>query len=282
MQAPRILVVEDERIVALSLCEKLTALGYRPAKPVASGKAALQAIEDERPDLILMDINLEGPLDGVETVARIPGGLPNTGHIPYHYSEDAIVKRASATNPSGYLLSRSLGSRIACDVTYHSGAASRGDGLSRGRGTHARRAENGDHRPTHAGGVAHDFNNSLMDHSRQTGGTGRTYADQPEQTELIRTVFQSAMRCEKLTGQLLSFSQRQPHSPIHISLADFISGMTSGFLHTLGEATQIQSLVPPVLWRIKADPDELERALLNLVEKRTRGYAEQRRDGFSW
>ena len=104
MTAPLILVVEDERIVALHLRQKLTSLGYDAPLAVATGRAALRAIAESRPDLVLMDIHLEGDLDGIETTALIPADQ----HVPViyltAYSEDATLKRASATNSHGYLL----------------------------------------------------------------------------------------------------------------------------------------------------------------------------------
>ena len=71
MTAPRILVVEDECIVALHLRQQLLMLGYDVPATVASGDQALREVEAAPPDLVLMDINLEGALDGIDTAARI-------------------------------------------------------------------------------------------------------------------------------------------------------------------------------------------------------------------
>src|SRR3954452_9753557 len=104
MTVPRILVVEDERIVALHLRQQLMKLGYEVPAAAASGDQALREIETVRPDLVLMDINIKGELDGIATASRIP----RDRHIPViyltAYSEDATLVRASATNPYGYLL----------------------------------------------------------------------------------------------------------------------------------------------------------------------------------
>ncbi len=104
MAPARILVVEDERIIALHLRQQLTSLGYDVPIVVTSGDQALRRIEEAPPDLVLMDINLGGQMDGIATAAAIPPGY----HIPViyltAYSGDAIVDRAAATNPYGYLL----------------------------------------------------------------------------------------------------------------------------------------------------------------------------------
>ena len=104
MTAPRILVVEDERIIALHLRQQLAALGYDVPNAVSTGDHALRKIEEAPPDLVLMDINLKGRLDGIATAAAIPPDY----HIPVIYltadSGDATLRRATATNPYGYLL----------------------------------------------------------------------------------------------------------------------------------------------------------------------------------
>jgi CheY-like chemotaxis protein len=81
MTAPRILVVEDERIIALHLRQQLTALGYHAPYAVATGDQALCKIEQAPPDLVLMDINLKGRMDGIATAAAIPPEY----HIPVIY-----------------------------------------------------------------------------------------------------------------------------------------------------------------------------------------------------
>jgi diguanylate cyclase (GGDEF)-like protein len=101
---PRVLIVEDERIVALHLRQRLSALGYKVSAAVASGTQALHEIREKRPDVILMDINLEGELDGIETTRLIPPEL----HIPViyltAYSEETTLERARGTLAYGYLL----------------------------------------------------------------------------------------------------------------------------------------------------------------------------------
>lgn len=71
MSAPErglgVLVVEDERIISLALCALLRGLGHRVLACVPSGERALEEVERQRPDLVLMDIHLEGALDGIAT-----------------------------------------------------------------------------------------------------------------------------------------------------------------------------------------------------------------------
>lgn len=104
MATTRIMVVEDERIVALHLCHQLVELGYEVVGTVASGKQALEKISEQRPDVVLMDIHIEGELDGIETAASIPAELQIPVIYLTAYSEEATLARARTTKPYGYLV----------------------------------------------------------------------------------------------------------------------------------------------------------------------------------
>ncbi len=71
MSGERILLVEDERITAMAERELLESLGYRVTATAATGEEAVRKAAEERPDLILMDISLQGKMDGIEAAATI-------------------------------------------------------------------------------------------------------------------------------------------------------------------------------------------------------------------
>lgn len=105
LRPARILVVEDERIVAMSLRKQLQSLGYEVVGQVPSGEAAVEKAGELRPDLVLMDIRLEGAaMDGVEAAAAIRRRF----HLPVvfltAYSNRDILERAKLTEPFGYIL----------------------------------------------------------------------------------------------------------------------------------------------------------------------------------
>jgi len=104
MAAPKIMIVEDEGIVGLELADSLERMGYEVAPVVPTGDEALRAVAALRPDLILMDIRLSGPLDGIETARRIRDRY----RIPVIYltahSDEATIQRAKLSESFGYLL----------------------------------------------------------------------------------------------------------------------------------------------------------------------------------
>jgi PAS domain S-box-containing protein len=104
VQAARILVVEDERIVARSLRKQLTTLGYEVVDCVASGEEAIEQAGALRPDLVLMDISLDGPMDGVEAAVTIREQFRLPVVYLTAFSNKEIVARAKITEPFGFIL----------------------------------------------------------------------------------------------------------------------------------------------------------------------------------
>src|SRR5262245_27584960 len=104
MPAPGIMVVEDERITALALCKTLSRLGYAVAGSHSSGETALQHIVDRPPDLVLMDIHLEGTIDGIETASRIPSNLMVPVVYLSAFADGPVLERVRATKPYGYVV----------------------------------------------------------------------------------------------------------------------------------------------------------------------------------
>ncbi|MVM33754.1 response regulator [Spirosoma sp. HMF4905] len=66
----KILVVEDEMLIGAKISMLLTNLGYEVAGILPRGEEAIVHVEENRPDIILLDINLKGKMDGIETASR--------------------------------------------------------------------------------------------------------------------------------------------------------------------------------------------------------------------
>jgi PAS domain S-box-containing protein len=100
----RILVVEDEQIVAAGLCKRLASLGYEVPGTAAAGEEAVRLAEELRPNLVLMDIRLEGAMDGVEAAALIRSRFRIPVIYLTAYSNAEVLDRAKLTEPHGYVL----------------------------------------------------------------------------------------------------------------------------------------------------------------------------------
>lgn len=105
MNSIKILVVEDETIVALDIRSALKKLQYEVTDIVTNYDDALQSVEENTPDIVLMDINLDNSKDGIETAHTIQSKYHNIPIIYLTaYSDDTTIQRAIATNPIGYLI----------------------------------------------------------------------------------------------------------------------------------------------------------------------------------
>jgi PAS domain S-box-containing protein len=104
MTSPEILIVEDEALIAAQLQHTLTGAGYRVLPPVSTGEEALVVVEKNQPDLILMDIQLAGDMDGIRTAEKIS----RISDIPViyitAYSDEELLTQAQLTEPYGYLV----------------------------------------------------------------------------------------------------------------------------------------------------------------------------------
>ena len=99
----RVLIVEDERVVARDLERRLQGLGYVIVGLVGTGTEAIHQALEHRPDLILMDIRLQGQMDGIEAVSSIR----KCAHIRIVYMsayiDETTLARARATEPDAFL-----------------------------------------------------------------------------------------------------------------------------------------------------------------------------------
>lgn len=99
----RILIVEDDMIIAANLSLQLSQLGYEITGIESRGEEAIVHTQLNPPDLILMDVNLKGLLDGIETVKKIQ----ETQQIPVIYltanNDEATFNRAKDTRPRAFI-----------------------------------------------------------------------------------------------------------------------------------------------------------------------------------
>ena len=99
----KILVVEDEMIIAAKISMQLTNLGYEVTGILPRGEQAIQQVKENKPDIILLDINLKGEIDGIETARQVQ----LFADIPIIYltanSDEATFNRAKPTKPSAFI-----------------------------------------------------------------------------------------------------------------------------------------------------------------------------------
>lgn len=104
MAGHKILIVEDEAIVALHEEENLKNMGYMVAGKASSGEEAIRKVEETKPDLVLMDIVLKGEMDGIEAAGQIHARFNIPVIYVTAYGDEKTLQRAKLTEPFGYIL----------------------------------------------------------------------------------------------------------------------------------------------------------------------------------
>jgi signal transduction histidine kinase len=296
MTNAKILVVEDERIVALHLKQQLTRLGYQVVAVVASGEHALRQVTESPPDVVLMDIHIEGGIDGVETAKLIPPEL----QIPVIYltafSDDDTLRRARDTTPYGYLLKpfteRELQATIQMVLARHSAdrtireserrleelvAARTAELVAANRKLEQETAERlnveralSEARKMEAvgqltAGIAHELNNVLMVVTGSLDLFGRAAGDAERVGKYCEIVNTSISRGVRLIKQLLMFARRQVMFPEDVSPNTLISDIEMLMSRGIPENIEVLAILPFDIGSCRIDAAEFQAAILNLV-----------------
>ncbi len=103
-QATKILIVEDEPIIASDIEMTLEELGYQITDVVDDAESAIESIEKRKPDLVLLDINIEGDTDGI----MLAQDIKEQFKIPFIYltsnADKVTINRVKRTNPAGFIV----------------------------------------------------------------------------------------------------------------------------------------------------------------------------------
>ncbi|NVL91040.1 MAG: PAS domain S-box protein [Desulfobacterales bacterium] len=104
MAKTQILVVEDENIIAEDIQKSLQALGYTVSSVVPSGEEAIKEVKENKPDLVLMDIVLQGEINGIDAADQIQSRFNIPVIYLTAYADDKTLERAKITEPFGYII----------------------------------------------------------------------------------------------------------------------------------------------------------------------------------
>lgn len=205
----RVLIVEDEVIIADDIKTSLETLGYESPLTVDSGEAAVALSAEQKPDAVLMDIRLRDTMDGIEA-AKI---IQHENQIPVifitAYTDDMLIKRAKAANPFGYLVKpvddRELKAML--EMALQKAHTEKERAREEHKDSLARKHES---LLTFAGGIAHNFNNILTSvmgsidlamHDRDSDKFLKTARQQAARaTELCRDIFTCMGECPSPSG----------------------------------------------------------------------------------
>ncbi|SIN97144.1 response regulator [Halodesulfovibrio marinisediminis] len=267
MASISILVVDDERIVALDIKGTLETLGYRVCAIANTAERALQAAEEHSPDLVLMDINLKGEMDGI-ALAHVFNARHSTPVVFLTaYSDRDTFDRAKSANPYGFILkpfdARKLHSAIEIALIKHSEEAR----LTEAR--HKAELENSA-KSSFFANMSHEIRNSLNGIVGMTDLALETELDK-EQREYMTTVLDSAENLLDILNDILDLSRIEARqlalTPKRFDLEKVINKIIRA--HTpkahkkkITITYDIPTFVPRIL---KGDPTRLSQIITNLI-----------------
>ncbi|TNE48411.1 MAG: hybrid sensor histidine kinase/response regulator [Deltaproteobacteria bacterium] len=281
----RILIVEDEGLIALSTRKKLENLGYDVIDIVASGEEAIAEASETQPDLILMDIMLSGEIDGVTAAASIlkKQSLP----IIYltAYSDKDTLLRAKETGPFGYLLKpfgeKELETTIEIALYKHRMEQelrqARDELEERVQERTAELARSNEALKQFAYVVSHDLREPLRKITSYIGLFQQRYEDDLDEKadKYIHYIVDGAERMQQLIVALLTYS-RIGRQELSYQLTD-LNQIVQQVLHDLDLCIQENQAVVTCdpLPQLQVDPQQISQLFQNLINNALKFHGTQ-------
>ena len=279
----RILIVEDQGIVAWDIRNCLESLGHSVCGTAASGEEAIRLTAQLQPDLVLMDVMLEGEMDGVETAAHIRKHFEIPVVYLTAYADGDTLRRAKVTEPYGYIIKpfeeKELYTVIEIALYRRSMEKKLEKAREERKQTEARLqyARKQECLIQAVSGIAHRFNNML---GAIIGNTELALLDLPSDSSAKHTVEQIgkvALGARDLMRQMAAYTGKRLRTARVFTLSDLVMGMR----HSIDEAVARTEIVVEYdltlpLANIRGDMVQVRQALMNLVTNAVEAVADGR------
>ena len=273
--ATKILIVEDDAIIAEDLSENLTRLGCGRTAIAGDGRSAVAMALEMRPDLVLMDIMLRGDLDGIQAAEQIRRRLRSPIVYLTGSAEPDTLQRAKITEPFGYLLKPYQAPELRRTIEM---ALFKNQMEERLRESERQFAstlrDEMEERLRHsqkmeavgrlASAVAHDFSNLL---NVIRGHTTRILDETVDKHLLHRAgqIRKATERAISLTNQLLMVSRKPAYEPKVFDLRDAVGDLYELLRSMISSRIDLKLSMSEEPALIRADPGQIEQVLMNLA-----------------
>jgi signal transduction histidine kinase len=264
MNQPGIMIVEDESLVGLDLQNNLTDMGYRVTSVHAEAQPALASIDEEAPDLVLMDIQLRGEMDGIDAAREINQRFGIPVLFLTAFADSSTLSRAREVGAYGYMIkpfaSQELRAMVEVALSKH-----RIDLENQQLHDRIRRAQKYESLRLMAGGIAHRFNNSMH---AVLGYLSFALDDLPPDSPIFTTLKNAeiaAAKASELGIQLLACSGKGFFEPQDLNITDLIEKTMYPMETLLPPAVALDLALVTNLPNVRVDPDQLTQVLIALV-----------------
>jgi len=260
MTGARILIVEDEAILAEELSTRIDRMGLAVAGVVACAEDAIARAEDSAPDLVLMDIRLQGSTDGIDAAMVIRDRFDLPVVFVTAHSDGATVSRAKVAGPFGYVIKpfNQQELSVAIEMALHKHAADR----------HAHQlleTQRTESLGRVAGSVAHDFSNLLVPIMGNASLAALEVDPESRVAGYLDRINEAAERAAVLCRQMLAYTGRG-HLQINSSSVNaIIESMRELLRAPTKKRIALSFCLAPDLPDVQVDANQIQQLLMNLV-----------------
>jgi two-component system, cell cycle sensor histidine kinase and response regulator CckA len=260
----QVLIVEDERIVAGDLRSRLRRMGYRVCGIASTGADAICLADEHNPDLVLMDIRLEGTMDGIQTADTIK----KTHRIPIiylsAYADQSTVERAKVTEPFGYLLKPFEDSELRTAIEMALYKRSMED-ERRALEAQLLQAQKMESIGTLVVGLAHNLNNILAIIMGYASRLERSPDDAAKVMQSVTAINHAVRRGAGLIQQLIGVTTKSNLQYTTVDINALLDELMRMVMEVFPKTIAFVQHLDPIKPKISAEQNQLHQALLNTL-----------------
>jgi two-component system cell cycle sensor histidine kinase/response regulator CckA len=260
----QVLIVEDERIVAGDLRARLRRMGYRVVGIASTGLDAIRAADEHHPDLVLMDIRLEGEMDGIQAADTIR----QNHNIPIiylsAYADQSTVERAKVTEPFGYLLKPFEDSelRTTIEMALYKRSMEQERRVLEAQLLQSQKMES---IGTLVVGLAHNLNNILAIVMGYASRLERSPDDPAKVMQSVSAINQAVRRGAGLIQQLIGVTTKSNLQYSSVDINGMLEGLIRMVIEVFPKTITFEQRLDPFRPAISAEQNQLHQALLNIL-----------------
>lgn len=274
MSPIKILVVEDEIIVAEDIAGRLKKMGYAVTATVPSGEEAIAKVAENQPDLVLMDIVLKGDMDGITAAEKIRINTNVPTVFLTAYADEKTLQRAKLTDPFGYLVKpfQQQDLRVTIEIALHRREieVKMRQALQISEAARESAEEKARRQNQYISMVAHELRNPLnaILISAELLELDRTHSGDSSKTRTLRLVHSATQKMNQLIDDMLFMGKAEAgqlkYHPLPINLVEFCQDLLEQL--QLGNEAQHQlTLIPSNVTSAILDQQLLHGILSNLI-----------------